>query len=331
MNVWRLHTGTSNKTNRPVADLCLKENILAVGWSLNDDHLNERVKKNKLTLSQAEDIKKLRSSITTISEYHDILKKYQIYGYTYPDSNIARLNEDMQTNDLVWLHYNGLYYIARIPSSSKCIYNTDNEALEMDAAIQRTDIDWKLVGDEASVAGAIATSFIRGHTLQRIAKDGVVPFSQLTYNNVTGSNLYKGIKIPDTSDVFYSMLSADDCEDLVYSYLYFKYGFIVVPSTNKKSTQLYEYVMLDPKNGKHYYVQVKKGEIYANQYTCLNGDIFLFSCANDIHNLDSSCTNIRLLDPQELFDFAKSDAAKSILSGNINSWIDFIKSNGITV
>ena len=89
--------------------------------------------------------------------------------------------------------------------------------------------------------------------------------------------------------------------------------------------------MLDPKNGKHYYVQVKKGEIYANQYTCLNGDIFLFSCANDIRNLDSSYTNIRLLDPQELFNFAKSDAAKSILSGNINSWIDFIKSNGITV
>lgn len=331
MTVWRLHTGTSNNTSRPVADLCLKEKILAVGWSINDDHINERIKRKKLTLSEADEIRKLRSSVKTISEYHDILKKYPIYGYQYPDANIARLNEDLQTDDLVWLHYNGLYYIARIPASSKCFYNNTDIALGMDAAIQRTDIDWKLVGDEASVAGAIATSFIRGHTLQRISKDGALPFSQLIYNNVCQINYYKKVIIPNTVDVFYSMLSVDDCEDLVYSYLYSKYGYVVVPSSNKKGTQLYEYVMLDPKTGKHSYVQVKNGKVNidAQEYVHLNGEVYLFTSKGKITNLNPSYLNIKVLDPQELFDFAKSDAAQHILSGSISSWINFIKGNGI--
>ena len=54
-------------------------------------------------------------------------------------------------------------------------------------------------------------------------------------------------------------------------WLYKTKGYIVIPSTNKRGTELYECVLIDPKaeDFKHIYIQVKKGdvEIDASNYS----------------------------------------------------------------
>lgn len=98
------------------------------------------------------------------------------------------------------------------------------------------------------------------------------------------------------------------------AYLFSEYKYIVIPSTNKKSTELYECVLLDPKDRSHIYIQVKKGNVSidANEFRHLQGKVFLFTSGGTVNNLDSNNKNenIEQISPEKLFDFAMSDAAK---------------------
>lgn len=59
---------------------------------------------------------------------------------------------------------------------------------------------------------------------------------------------------------FFALLGTDDCEDLLCFWLYYTYGYIVWPSTNKRQTATYECILLDPTvPGKEIYIQVKSG------------------------------------------------------------------------
>ena len=84
----------------------------------------------------------------------------------------------------------GKYYIARVKANSTWVFRED--AVQMDAANQLTNIDWYPAtdkADEESVPGAVATSFIMGSTIQRIKKNGEVEYSQMLYNRVHASAL----------------------------------------------------------------------------------------------------------------------------------------------
>ena len=84
----------------------------------------------------------------------------------------------------------GKYYIARVKANSTWVFRED--AVQMDAANQLTNIDWYPAtdkADEESVPGAVATSFIMGSTIQRIKKNGVEEYSQMLYNRVHDSAL----------------------------------------------------------------------------------------------------------------------------------------------
>ena len=58
------------------------------------------------------------------------------------------------------------------------------------------------------------------------------------------------IKILNNKENFYGLLSPYDCEDLLYFYLYNKNKYVVIPSTNKTSTQNYEFEMINLHNHK---------------------------------------------------------------------------------
>ena len=84
--------------------------------------------------------------------------------------------EDVKEGDLLWMRSRneGKYYIARVKANSTWVFRED--AVQMDAANQLTNIDWYPAtdkADEESVPGAVATSFIMGSTIQRIKKNGV--------------------------------------------------------------------------------------------------------------------------------------------------------------
>ena len=100
---------------------------------------------------------------------------------------------------------------------------------------------------------------------------------------------------------------------------------ICIPSTNKKSTELYECVLVDPQTGKHIYPQAKAGEVdlYTDDYAHLDGEIWLFTTRGRV--IGRKTDSIREADPETLFSFVENDDNRNILPKSILKWYDAMK------
>ena len=225
MAVWRLQVNTGG-TN--VADYCLKNHVAAMGWSLRE-------------LTQAE-----RSGIHTFLDYCNLARtQYKSFD------SVCRMVEDVKEGDLLWMRSRneGKYYIARVKANSTWVFRED--AVQMDAANQLTNIDWYPAtdkADEESVPGAVATSFIMGSTIQRIKK---MEWKHTVKCCITVSTIQHWIYsiIPDPAlslceKHFYSLLQPEDVEDLLALWLYDTKGYVCIPSTNRIATPKYECVLV---------------------------------------------------------------------------------------
>lgn len=304
MAVWRLQT---KKENENIGDYCLDHHVIALGWSL-------------LKLDQEK-----RETIKTFDTY----KLFADDAYKSYDS-IRRLYEDVKNDDLVWMRYKGQYYFSIIENDSKWVFDSSKEATKRDVCNQLTNVFWKPsseYADEDSVPGAIATAFIGGRStaFQRIHKEGVAEFSQFLYNKISGTKHYNLVNLKNDQDTFYSMLSPDDCEDLLCMWLYKKLGYICIPSTNKRSTELYECVLVDPSTGNKVYPQVKKGkpDINSDNFKDLKGQVWLLTTEGKI----TGNAKVYVADPTQLFEFASNESNRNILPEKINNWVSFLKSN----
>lgn len=308
MALWRLQTKTSEAR---ISEYCKDNNIVAFGWSLRgmDIPINEI------------------NSIKTFEQYLSYAEKvYEKKAL----GNVKRLHDKVREGDLIWIKDNGKYYIGRVDKNSKWIFNTSKEAFDLDACNQLTNIQWYSYkeSDESMVPGAVATSFIKGHTFQQIRFNGAIVYSSLLYDKLVGTNFYSDKKLNLNEDDFYSLLSPDDCEDLLCLWLYHKYGYVCIPSTNKKSTQLYECVLIDPKTGKHVYIQVKKGSdsIDANDYTDLKGEVWFLTTEGTVNNFNhDNDSNMHIAEPEKLLEFALSEESNNIMSSQIKTWAHFLK------
>ena len=327
MNIWRLHLNTDTFDGRTIADLCLENNIMALGWSLKDNDFAT------WPAGKQEKMREARAKIASCDiskhygQYAKFIKKWPIYfGWKKVNANVRRLYE-VKENDLVWIRSKGIYYLGRVCEGTKWYYNGTDDMLALDAAVQRTHVKWYAVGDESCVPGKVTTAFIKGSTLQRIHADEVSKFSQHYYHTKIDSSCYPDVVIEANQKSFYGLLSPTDCEDLVCAYLFKKFGYIVIPSTNKDSTELYECVLLNPKDRKHIYIQCKKGnvDLYADKYKHLNGDVFLFTSAGSVHKLETVPDNIKQITPEELYEFAMSDEAKNVVSDSISHWTEYLR------
>lgn len=111
-----MNTGGTN-----VADYCLKNHVAAMGWSLRE-------------LTQAE-----RSGIHTFLDYCNLARtQYKSFD------SVCRMVEDVKEGDLLWMRSRneGKYYIARVKANSIWVFRED--AVQIDAANQLTNIDWYL-------------------------------------------------------------------------------------------------------------------------------------------------------------------------------------------
>lgn len=324
MNIWRIHANTDSKGLTKIADYCVENKIIAMGWSLKDKHLQDYVSSDLYQQAVTE-----RDTIKTFDDYSEFVKKFGIYK-SKVDENVIRLHSEIEENDLVWIRSGGIYYLGRVTKNSRWIYNNSQEALELDASNQYTEIEWHRIGDENDIPGAVATSFIRGKTFQRIHKPGVSELSKWIYNEKSGNNLYKGkdIKSNEPYEEFYSLLSTDDCEDLLCLWLYSEFGYIAIPSTNKRATELYECVLKDPKTGKNIYIQVKAGEddLDKTNYKHLkDAEIWLFTARGKINGEDIN-NNIKIAEPKVIYEFVNSGKADKILSQSIQIWREKLNS-----
>jgi hypothetical protein len=187
-------------------------------------------------------------------------------------------------------------------------------------------IEWVKIGDGAAVAGAVCTALIGRCTLQRIRKKGVAEYSQMVFNEKSGRTVYPSPTLARTADNFYSLISTDDCEDLLCMWLYARYGYVAIPTTAKKSTELYECVLKDPKTGKNVYPQAKEGNkhLYYEDFAHLDGEVWLFTTGGTVSG-DNPNGNIFVADPEELFRFVGEPIARHLLPDNLLLWYDTLK------
>ncbi|WP_031554846.1 EVE domain-containing protein [Oribacterium sp. FC2011] len=306
MQTWRLQTNTDGGD---VAKFCLDKHVIAMGWQL-DDHDREILLKNP-----------------SFENYCNLADKHY-EGY----NSIKRMVQQTAPNDIVWMKYDGQYYYARITKDSEWKFDFSSEAIALDATNQLTNIKWNLVdksGDESSVPGCLSTGFIRGSTFQRINKSGINEYSQMLYNmNAAGEEGFRYDKpaISLNEKDFWNLLQPDDAEDLLCMWLYREKGYIVIPSTNKKGTELYECVLIDPKSEdhKHIYIQVKKGDVTidASKYDKLNGEVYFLTTGGEVINANKS--NYYVVPSKKIYDFAIDPQNRALIPEGIAYWIKFM-------
>ena len=67
--IWRLQTNTASADGRKISGYCLKNKILAMGWSLHDETI-EKCSKNRVEL-----LKRKRDNIKSEEDYEEIFRE----------------------------------------------------------------------------------------------------------------------------------------------------------------------------------------------------------------------------------------------------------------
>lgn len=359
--VWRLHTkpkvSVKNKLETKVANELIKRKIVAIGWTLREDIYNELTATGKNELEEDEksikdDFEKYKKIIEK-NNYETIKDEKKSFFYGKVNPNLIRLN-NLKKDDLIWIRSKGKYHLGRVTEKSHYLYayrdsQKNSDILKLGINNQFTDIDWCEVGSESDIPGRILIAFYQREALIEIDEKFVVDISQILYNKK--DNYYKiSNKLENNKTNFYSLLSPNDCEDLLYFYLYHKFKYIVIPSTNKINTQNYEFVMLNSNNrDEKIYIQVKNGEvnIEINNYKNFRGEIYLLTTRGNvlkngkiltknnidmdngkILNLDGSFKgNIFIINPEALYKFAK-EAYKDetiLMPQSILQWFKYLE------
>ena len=359
--VWRLHTkpklSKKNKLEDKVTNELIRRKIVAIGWTLREDIYNELTNEDKIKVEENEksiknDFEKYKEIIEKNS-YETIRGEKKNFFYGKVNTNLIRLN-NLEKDDLIWIRSKGKYYLGRVTEKSHYLYayrdsKKDSDILKLGISNQFTGIEWHEIGTESEIPGRILIAFYQREALIEIDEKFVVDISQILYNKK--DNYYKiSNKLGNNKANFYSLLSPNDCEDLLYFYLYHKFKYIVIPSTNKINTQNYEFVMLNSNNrDEKIYIQVKNGEvnIEINNYKNFRGEIYLLTTRGNvlkngkiltknnidmnngkILNLDSSFKgNIFIINPEALYEFAK-EAYKNesiLMPQSILQWFEYLK------
>ena len=359
--VWRLHTkpklSKKNKLEDKVTNELIRRKIVAIGWTLREDIYNELTNEDKIKVEENEksiknDFEKYKEIIEKNS-YKTIRDNKRKFFFGKVNPNLIRLN-NLKKDDLIWIRSKGIYYLGRVTEKSHYLYayrdsKKDSDILKLGISNQFTDIEWHEIGTESEIPGRILIAFYQREALIEIDEKFVVDISQILYNKK--DNYYKiSDKLENNKTNFYGLLSPNDCEDLLYFYLYHKFKYIVIPSTNKINTQNYEFVMLNSNNrdGK-IYIQVKNGEvnIEINNYKNFRGEIYLLTTRGNvlkngkiltknnidmdngkILNLDGSFKgNIFIINPEALYEFAK-EAYKDetiLMPQSILQWFKYLE------
>ena len=342
-----------------------------MGWTLRESIYKE------LTPDEQNDLKNQEKEIINdFDKYKKIIeeRKYSTVNKKFYDgkvnANVRRLAEEIQNGDFIWIRSKGIYYIGRKVEKSKYLYrycdDPNNIILQIGVNNQLTNIEWFKVGDESDVSGCISTSFIKGQTLQRIQKLACFEISEILYEEKYKEKYKEELKRIHNKNrnifknkmnmnIFYSLLSPNDCEDLLYFFFYHKFKYIAIPSTNKTNTQTYEFVMLSPKNRKKkIYIQVKNGDsekvdLYLDDYLDLNGKVYLLTTGGKIYQKkdkkevlkiefknnsfmkEISSTNckkkIYAINPEKLYEFAKEAYTNEsiLMPHSILQWFEYLK------
>lgn len=294
MNIWRINLKSASRNSVNPRQFCLQNNIVGVGWRIDEE---------TKTLSW--------------NEYHSQASK--IYGDKSWKAALNAIKNRIKIDDLIWTRdKQNNYYLGRITGDWK--YQSDQENLDADV-INIRDCDWVKIGTVDSVPGKLINSFIPARTVQKVNSHTVKIYSQTTFNELKGEQVYHLDEI-ESNDIF-SLLSSDDCEDLIAMYLQLEENYFLIPSSCKSDMMRYEFELKNRETGKSAVVQVKNGYVNLNSkdYNNLNSEVYLFTTKGQY--LGEKRDNIHFIKPEKIVEFMQSN--KEILPNKIQFWMKKIK------
>lgn len=251
MNIWRINLKSSSINNINPRQFCLLNGIVGVGWRISE--------KTEKALEWTEYNKRASA----------------MYGDKSWKSALNAIKHRMQIDDLIWTRdRQNNYYLGRITSDWQ--YQSEIENLEADVVNIR-NCDWVKIGTVESVPGKLVNSFIPARTLQKVNDNAVKTYSKFTFNRLKKEETYKLDNLK-TDDIF-SLLSSDDCEDLIAMYLQVEKDYYLIPSSCKSNMMGYEFELKHKTSGKSAVVQVKNGfvNLNADSYDKLDCEVYLFT------------------------------------------------------
>lgn len=297
-NVWRLNIKTAASENVDPRKFCINRNILGVGWPVDSEE-----------------------EMTWDNYYKFGEEGYYNQGDKGWWPAVNAIKNRMQINDLCWTRdWEGIYYLGRI--TSDWIYRDSSEYREADVVNIR-ECDWKKVGEIDSVPGKVVNSFIPSRTVQAVDDDSVRLYSQYLFNFLSEKHHYS---LQSVSPDLFSLISSDDCEDIVGIFLQEEKGYRMIPSSCKADTAAYEFVLKHIETGKTAVAQVKQGYVNLDidDYSGLPSEVYLFTTHGEYTGGNSK--NVHCLDTEEIRNFALSK--KHIMSDRLRTWIKILNELG---
>lgn len=282
-------------------EFCKNKEILGFGYPLIDKN------KNKIKPKDIDECKKLG-----MQQY--INEK----GFIRSINVFKIIKED----DLIWVRYNGIFYICRVLSKWK--YENSIEHSKADI-VNIIDVEFVEVGTIENVPGKVVNSFRARSTIQHVGhgleNNATLMATMKLYNNITKKKYYD-IK-PIIKDDILDMFLYEDMEEIVSLYLQVKKNYLVYTSSNKIDTQTYEFVMVS-KDGKNLcYAQVKTGGIPLDgknfeHLVKTNNEVYLFAVSQKYINIDNK--NIIALTKDEIISFIYNN--KFLMPERVKMWLN---------
>ena len=298
--IWRLNIKPDSAEDVDPRKFCFDKGILGIGWPVD---ANGPMDWNTYC-ALAED------------EYRDHLKGWR---------TAANAIIQMAVDDLCWTRdENANYYLGRIVGDWE--YRSTDEYRGADIVNVRP-CEWFRVGGVDSVPGKVVNSFRPSATVQRVYDETSSLYSKIKFNLLSGRAVYDLHGNEDNPNLF-SLISPDDCEDIVGIYLQEKHGYRLIPSSCKRDTGKTEFV-LKAVDGRRANVQVKQGNValeidefkYDRDNPC---EWFLFTTQGQYYGKGDE--HLRCLSPDDMRDFAFDN--RNIMSDRVRTFIDFCERTG---
>ena len=227
----------------------------------------------------------------------------------------------MAVGDLCWSYdedYN--YYIGRIEGHWE--YRSTSAYRKADVVNIRP-CRWFRTGGVDSVPGKVLGNFRVSATVQQVDDKTAAFYTRWKYSQLS-ETAFETAHIDEPN--LFSLISPDDCEDIVGIYLQETRGYRLIPSTCKRDTPRTEFVLRNAKGRAH--VQVKQGvnetldrEDYRDYDPSDPCEWFLFATSGKYTG--GICDHVHCLDPIELRDFALKN--RSLMSRRVQSFIQFME------
>jgi len=237
MALWRIKI---NSEHPDVTDwdgarrYCRERGLVGVGWGLKD-------------------------VLDDGAAYDEVLEAVaEVPGWSPGGPNtISRLAEQVQVGELIWTRdRGGAFWLGRIEEGT-WRYDGSPEAYEWDLNNVRP---CRWLSDslrDYEVPGAVVRGFSgRGQTLCRVPSLVAERVSRLIWDSETNPDVPWEVFSAD--EVISDLLEAEDVEDAVLLLLQAE-GWLLLPSTRKKATPMYEAAFRHRDDGRHAVVSVKSG------------------------------------------------------------------------